>query len=136
MACADTTLLIDLSGRAGASLRRRAAKKLREIQAQGGVLSTTRFNVAELYVGVHKARDRQAEEQRVQIVLAGFEVIEFGDRAAHQFAQITARLHAQGRPVGDMDVLIAATAMAAGERLITRDGRHFANIPGLVVEEY
>jgi predicted nucleic acid-binding protein len=32
--------------------------------------------------------------------------------------------------------LIAVTAMVNGQSLITRNGRHFANIPQLHVEEY
>jgi predicted nucleic acid-binding protein len=35
-----------------------------------------------------------------------------------------------------MDVLIAAVAMANGQELITRNPRHFADIPGLVVATY
>ena len=35
-----------------------------------------------------------------------------------------------------MDVLIAATAMAYGHTLITRNPKHFRHIPHLIVEEY
>lgn len=35
-----------------------------------------------------------------------------------------------------MDALIAATTLAAGEYLLTRNASHFADIPGLEVEEY
>jgi len=35
-----------------------------------------------------------------------------------------------------MDVLIAATAMAAGHNLVTRNPSHFADIPHLRVEAY
>jgi predicted nucleic acid-binding protein len=35
-----------------------------------------------------------------------------------------------------MDVPIAATALAAGEPLITANPPHFRNIPGLTVDTY
>ncbi len=40
------------------------------------------------------------------------------------------------RPAGDMDVLIAATSMAAGHSLVTRNPAHFDAIPEIVVEGY
>jgi predicted nucleic acid-binding protein len=41
-----------------------------------------------------------------------------------------------GRPAGDMDTLIAAIALAHGQRLVTRNPKHFADVPGLIVESY
>ena len=38
------------------------------------------------------------------------------------------------RPAGDMDVLVAATAVAFGHKLITRNPAHFSDIPHLRVE--
>jgi len=136
VACADTTLLLDLAGRGGRRARRSALAKLRELQAEQRPLLTTCFNAAELYVGIHKARDQAEERRRVEGTLRAFRIIPFTDAAAREYGRLTAHLHRIGRPVGDMDVLIAATTMAAGEPLITRNAEHFAMIPGLVVEEY
>jgi tRNA(fMet)-specific endonuclease VapC len=132
----DTTFLLDLTGRGGVALKTRAGKRLRQVYEAGETPRTTRFSAAELYVGPNKARDLQAEKRRIRLLLQVFQVLEFDDRAAWLFGEITAHLHRIGRPVGDMDVLIAATTLAAGEYLITRNITHFANIPGLVVETY
>ena len=35
-----------------------------------------------------------------------------------------------------LDVFIAAVALANGQRLVTRNPSHFANIPDLVIEAY
>ena len=64
-------------------------------------------------------------------LLQNLTVLEFGPDAARLFARITALLQQQGRPAGDLDVLIAAIALAAGEPLITANPTHFRNIPGL-----
>jgi len=136
MPCLDATVLLDLMGRGGRDLRDRAQKRIVEIASSGEALLTTRFTVAELYTGVCRARNRQDEEHRVGLVLGGLGILDFDDAAAWQFGSITAALQRVGRPVGIMDALIAATAMAAGEAVLTRNSAHFRDIPGLVVEEY
>jgi len=136
MACLDTTLLLDLAGRGGAELQLRAEQKVRQLLAEGRTLSTTRFCVAELYVGVWKARDPGSEERRTRTLLTAYVILGFDDGAAWLYGELVAHLHRLGRPIGTMDALIAATAMAAREALVTRNASHFADIPGLEVEEY
>ncbi len=134
MACLDTSVLLDLLSRGGRLRRRRVADAVRRLASAG--LTTTRFNMAELLVGVARARDRAREEQAVQAVLSGLQVLEFDAPAARMFAEITAYLQQRGRPAGDMDVLIAAVALVNGESLLTQDVKHFARIPGLLLETY
>ncbi len=135
MACLDTTILIDLA-RHGGKRKERAFEKLRQLVDREETLVTTHFNLAELYLGVARSESPEREEQAVQAVLAHIGILDFDDRAAWLFGQITAHLYRMGRPAGDMDVLIAATAMTAGHCLITRNASHFANIPQLAVETY
>ena len=103
---------------------------------KGQGLATTRFNVAELYVGVSRSRCPPEDEKAVRTLLSEFEILEFNDAAARLFGFITGFLQQIGKPAGDMDVLIAATALVSGHTLITRNARHFRYIPHLVVEEY
>ena len=135
MACVDTTILIDLGGRASPR-REQAARKIEDLAAKGQGLATTRFNVAELYVGLARSRHPEEDEKAVQTLLRRFEILEFNDAVARLFGFITGFLQQMGKPAGDMDVLIAATAMTYGHTLITRNSRHFRHIPLLVVEEY
>jgi len=135
MACLDTTLLIDLTRKASAR-REQAIRKIEELTKRGQRLGTTRFNVAELYVGLSRSRRPEEMEKTVDTLLDELEIFEFNDAAAKLFGFITGFLQQIGRPAGDMDVLIAATAMAHGHSLITRNSKHFRHIPLLVVEEY
>jgi predicted nucleic acid-binding protein len=48
-------------------------------------------------------------------------------------ARLSAELAAKGSPVGAHDLLIAATALAMGYDVATRDDRSFPRIPGLQV---
>lgn len=135
MACLDTTILVDLMRRR-AKLRPRAFQKLQELLARGEFLVTTRFNVAELYVGVERSDHPQREGRLVEEAIQGLGVLDFDDRAARFFGRITAHLQEIGQPAGDLDVLIASTCLAAGHRLITRNVAHFENIPEFAVETY
>lgn len=135
MACLDTTFLIDL-GRSRGELGNRAARKMVELALGGETVVTTRFNVAELYMGIQLASDSRREAASVERVLDGLEILPFDDRAAWLFAEFAANLRRQGRPIGDMDVLIAATAVAFDHQLVTRNTAHFTGVPRLRVESY
>ena len=136
MACLDTTFLIDLARSRSSPVGERARAKRRELADRGEACLTTRFNVAELYVGVWRAPDAGREERAVAAILDGMGILEFDDRAARLFGRITACLQRLGRPAGDMDVLVGATALAANDLLVTRNADHFADIIGLEVETY
>jgi len=135
MACLDTTVLVDLIRRR-AKWRGRALAKVAELSDRGETLATTRFNLAELYVGVHRSDHPDHERRAVEGVLHDLEILEFDGVAAQLFGRLTALLQQSGTPAGDMDVLIAATAMVRQHSLITRNPSHYANIPALTVEAY
>ena len=135
MACLDTTILVDLMRRSS-ELRARAFQKLQQLLDRGEFIVTSRFNVAELYVGVERSDHPDREEQLVREVLQPLGVLDFDERAARFFARIAAHLQQSGQPAGDMDVLIAATCLAAGHALVTRNPTYFANIVDLTVETY
>lgn len=135
MACLDTTLLIDLGSKSSAQ-KERAVRKVREIAARGESLATTRFNLAELYVGLARSNRPADDEKAIDNLLQDVEILDFNDAAARLFGSITGFLQQRGTPAGDMDVLIAATALAYGHPLVTRNTKHFRHIPDLTVEEY
>jgi tRNA(fMet)-specific endonuclease VapC len=135
VACIDTTVLIDLVGSKN-KYREKALFKIDQLIQRNETLVTTRFNIAELYVGVERSANQKSEEQVIHHLLKFISVLEFDDMVARLFGQITAYLQTIGKPAGDMDVLIAATAMVSNHVLITRNSKHFMNIPELMVEEY
>jgi predicted nucleic acid-binding protein len=136
MACLDTTLLVDLL-RPHAARKRGAIEKIEALARRGETLATTRVNVAELYVGIERSDDPQRDAGRVRKLLDYMDIVlEFDDAAAQEFGRVMAHLQRIGRPAGDMDVLIAATALAHGHCLVTRNPGHFAGIPHLEIEGY
>ena len=135
MACLDTTFLIDLVSESSAG-REKAIRTVEELAERGEELVTTRFNLAELYVGVARSRHPEREKKAIHACLSEFAILDFTDAAARLFGSITGFLQQIGKPAGDMDVLIAATAMVHGDALITRNPRHFRHIPDLIVKDY
>jgi tRNA(fMet)-specific endonuclease VapC len=135
MACLDTTLLIDLASRKS-QRKELAAKKIADLVTKGQGLATTRFNLAELYVGLSQSKHPEEDEKAIHALLSEFEILEFDDAAARVFGFVTSLLQRIGKPAGDMDVLIAATAMVHGHILVTRNPKHFSYIPHLIVEDY
>ncbi|HAL44720.1 MAG: hypothetical protein A2Y12_00680 [Planctomycetes bacterium GWF2_42_9] len=135
MACLDTTILIDLAS-GNANRRKNAFNKLAELVNRGDDIVTTRFNVAELYTGAARSANPQTELKVINNLVKNISILEFEDKAAWLFGRITSYLQIIGNPIGDMDVLIASTAMVSGHTIVTKNVSHFRNIPDLIVETY
>jgi tRNA(fMet)-specific endonuclease VapC len=69
-------------------------------------------------------------------LLAAVTVLPFGATEAQQAARIRAELERAGEPIGPYDILIAATALAHGGRLATRNVKEFGRVPGLSLEDW
>jgi predicted nucleic acid-binding protein len=95
------------------------------------------ITASELLHGVHRAAKAGQRTQRqafVEQLLSAMPVLPFDLVVARIHALIWAQLAAKGVSVGAHDLLVAATAIAAGYRVATRDERSFPRIPGLLVE--
>jgi predicted nucleic acid-binding protein len=90
---------------------------------------------AELLHGVHRAdaAHRPAREAYVAGIFARFPVKPLDLPIAGTYARLIAELASQGRPIAPHDLMIAATALTEGSRVVTRDARSFPTIEGLGV---
>ena len=105
-------------------------------EAGEGEIAITAVTASESLHGMHRARSpaqRARREAFVERLLSHVPVVPFDLTAARAHARIWARLAARGIGVGAHDLLIAATALAAGGAVATRDQRSFPKIPGLSV---
>jgi tRNA(fMet)-specific endonuclease VapC len=136
MVCLDTTVLIDLRRGRRNRLRQNAEDALLRFVDAGDAICTTRINEAEFRVGIFLSRDSEGERVEVERLLSGVQILEFDAVAATQFAVLKAEKIRIGRHVGDLDLVIAAIAMANSVPLLTGNAQHFAEIPGLVVHSY
>ena len=62
-------------------------------------------------------------------------ILPWDSAAARQYGQLRAALESRGRPIGNLDLMIAAHALATGAVLVSND-HVFARIPKLRVEDW
>ena len=97
-------------------------------------LGIAAITASELLHGVHRAVEPGARARRaasVESILGLLPIYAFGLAEARRHAELWAYLAQQGTPIGPHDMLIAATAIARGEGVITLNPTEFARVPGL-----
>ena len=89
--------------------------------------------VYELRYGLARLPAKAAKKRLVAVeqFLAPVQMVAFDRQAASIAATIRAQLEKTGQGIGPHDVMIAASAMAYGATLITRNVREFKRVPGL-----
>ena len=106
--------------------------RLDTYRADGVTISIV--SVAELYEGVYGSIDPAASEETLQQFLRGVQVLSVDEAVARRFGQERAHLRATGQLIGDVDLLIGATAITQGLTLLTNNRRHFERLEGLLIE--
>ena len=104
-------------------------RKLEEMTPEGVGISIV--SVAELYQGVFYSTDPAGNEAILQEFIKGYEVLQLDDDTCRIFARERGRLKQAGTPIGDLDLLIGATALRHGLTLLTNNRRHFERLSGL-----
>jgi len=100
-------------------------------------LSISAITASELLHGVHRAISPSQKAKRqafVEALLARMPVLPFDLVTARIHAELWAKLAKRGARIGEMDLIISATAMAWDLTVITSDERSFPRVPGLRVE--
>ena len=90
-------------------------------------------SLAELYDGLAKSTNRDADEEALQLFMEAVDVVPLDDAACRVFGDERARLRQAGNLIGDMDILIGATAISNGLTLLTNNRRHFERLQGLSI---
>jgi tRNA(fMet)-specific endonuclease VapC len=82
---------------------------------------------------------RRPEATRLKIVVEEFllrvEVLPWDSEAARQYSRIRATLESGGEPMGNLDLMIAAQALALGLVLVSSD-TVFRRVKGLKIEDW
>jgi predicted nucleic acid-binding protein len=92
------------------------------------------ITASELLHGCERAVDPEVRARRwryVEGLLASIPVIPFGLLEARHHARVWAALAGQGTPIGAHDLLVAATALAAGWSIATLNRQDFSRVDGL-----
>lgn len=90
--------------------------------------------LAELYEGVAADRDRSRRERDLRSLVSGLQVLGVDAEIARIFGEERYRLRTAGQMIGDLDLLIGATAVRHDLTLLSSNRRHFERIHGLGIE--
>jgi len=116
---------------------KREPSVLRTLQEHGpddfGISAIT---VAELWFGAAKSSRAPQTRSSVDTFLEPFEILPFTIEAADDYADIRLELEKGGRPIGERDLLIAATARSRRLIVVTSNVREFGRVSGLEVEDW
>jgi tRNA(fMet)-specific endonuclease VapC len=126
----DTDACIDYLRGRSPGVRRRL------LESSRGEVAVAAMVRAELLYGARKSARVDQNLAAVEQFLRPLRVVPFDAAAATVYASIRAALEGAGLPIGPNDLVIAATAMAAGGRLVTRNVGEFGRVTGLVLEDW
>lgn len=108
-------------------------ERLDKVARDEVVLSTV--VCAELRYGAARLKSKKLAAT-IEAWLGLFVVLPWDDAASRAYARIRAALEAGGKPIGNLDVSIAAHAIACGAVLVTNNTRHFSQVTGLRIENW
>ena len=90
--------------------------------------------VAELDYGAKASQKAEENLEKLYRFVDIVRVVPFDLECAKIFGTIKSKLRKMGKPTGEVDALIAATAMSNKAVLVTGNRKHFENVKGLKVE--
>jgi tRNA(fMet)-specific endonuclease VapC len=89
----------------------------------------------ELRYGLARRPEATRLARLVEDFLIRVAILPWDSTCALQYGRLRAQQEAQGTPLGNLDTMIAAQALAAGATLVSNDGA-FRRIKGLKIEDW
>jgi tRNA(fMet)-specific endonuclease VapC len=124
----DTCIAI-IKGKSASVLKKLRGKSVGQV----GISSIT---FAELAFGAAKSTRRDEAQAALTEFLLALEVASFDSAAAESYGELRVSLEKRGTPIGPLDTLIAAHAVALDAVLVTHNTREFQRINTLRVEDW
>ncbi len=91
---------------------------------------------AELVFGLRRLHPALRLTSSVERFLAGIRSLPWDEVAADHYADVRAYLERIGKPIGEMDTMIAAHARALKATLVTNNLKHFQQVKNLRIENW
>ena len=114
-------------------IKRRPATLAEKFEEHAETLNVSVITAAELRFGAHKV-GRPKLADLVEAYLERLAILDWTNEVTSHYARIRSELERSGKPIGNMDLLIASHAVSQGMTLVTNNIKHFSNVPGLKLE--
>jgi len=106
------------------------------LEYQVGDIGISSITLSELRYGVAKSKHSEKNAKALDEFIIPLDIASFDEDAAHAYGNIRTTLEKAGRPIGAMDMLIAAHAVSMGVTLVTNNTREFSRIPTLDIVDW
>jgi tRNA(fMet)-specific endonuclease VapC len=124
----DTNTLIAIFNHPGSSAHRRLRSQ------SPGDIAISSIVAYELYYGAFKSARQVENAGRIDALQ--FQILPFDREDARHAGDVRAALERAGTPIGSYDILIAGQARSRNLILATNNGREFARVDGLRIEDW
>ena len=109
-------------------------RKLQTIHPEDVCISSVTY--AELVYGIEKSAAVEKNRLALSMFLANMEILDFDAQAADCYGKIRADLEKKGRPIGPLDMMIAAHAQSLGYTVVTNNVKEFSRVSALKLENW
>ncbi len=116
--------------------RRGVDARVRAARTRGAVIGTCLPVAAELFFGAEFSASRDINRPRVVRALSRIKCWPFDRRAVEEYGRIAAQLRRLGRPMQQIDMMVAAVALSLGNCTVVTDDTDLSAVPGLSVESW
>ena len=129
MYCIDTDIIVEfLRG------NEKISKKIKENSNKPIFLTT--LSLCELYKGAFLSSKKEGEIEKIQSLLNYLELITINQKTAKIFGEKNKLLIDMGKSTQQFDLLNACISISYDLIFVTRNKKHFINIPDLEIEEW
>ena len=90
----------------------------------------------ELKFGVEQSLSKKMNQEILKEFAARLQIRPWDEEAANHYAKIRHHLEGQGKPIGNMDLMIASHARSCGYTLVTNNLKKFNRVPNLRLENW
>lgn len=105
------------------------------VQRHAPEICVSAITAAELLFGARKKRSKRILDA-VSFLLELAPPVPWDEDCARTYAEIRTALEESGTPIGNMDMMIAAAAIAHGSTLVTHNTTHFCRVSGLDIADW
>jgi tRNA(fMet)-specific endonuclease VapC len=107
---------------------------IRKKQTKGLYISS--LTIAELEFGIQKSQLKEKNKIALIGLLSIFTIIDFDNNDAAAYGTIRAALEKSGTIIGNIDMLLAAQAIARNLIFVTNNSKEFKRVPDLKIEDW
>jgi tRNA(fMet)-specific endonuclease VapC len=108
----------------------------RFLQTEISQIGISSITLSELLFGASKSSKPEQNKIALAQFVAPLEILPYDDQSAQYYGDLRAYLEKQGKPIGSLDMLIAAHALSIACTLITNNEKEFIRIPNLNIDNW